>query len=269
MTPSTPLAFVADARSLVATVPGARWLDRVTVWTPADPDEFVTGEVETAVIVLAGTFDLVANGTAWPARGARAEQFAGRPMAVYLPPHTTFRVSKGSGRLLLVSARRPATGQAPTGREALATKPLLPLAGSGKAFDPTSGEWRPAETFPTAPESLPPRRFARLPVGGCVIERVFAADYKAATLCLDEVVVPAGVELALAAVPDRPPGDEMLLFVDTECEALVGTDTRVTKLHGPGAFWLAPEQFACCTVRAIDHRAYVAIAYAGKPASGS
>ncbi len=267
--PPAPLAFVADGRRLVAAVPGARWLDRIVVWTPGDPDELVTGDVETAVIVLAGTFDLVANDTVWPARGARTEPFAGRPMAVYLPPHTTFRVSNGSGRLLLVSARQPAAGPAPTGREALAKKPLLPLAGSGKAFDPTSGEWRPAETFPTAPESLPPRRFARLPVGGCTIERVFAADYKAATLCLDEVVLPAGVTLPLGEVPDRPPGDEVLLFVHSEGEAVVGTDTRVTRPHGPGAFRLSPEQFAGLAVRAIDQRAYVAIAYAGKPASGS
>ncbi|MFY9344200.1 MAG: hypothetical protein WAT39_17040, partial [Planctomycetota bacterium] len=152
-----------------------------------------------------------------------------------------------------------------TGREALAAKPLLPLAGSGKAFDPVRGEWLPAEAFPTSPESLPPRRFERIAVGACTVERVFAPDYKAATLSIDEVVVPAGATLRLADVPGRPRCDEVLLFVRTSATAQVGAD----EVRGDAAF-LSPGAGDATSIRAAtDAPVYVAIAYAGKPASGS
>lgn len=265
------LPFAGDDRLRRAQPAGTRWLDHVALWCPNDPDRLTTGAHETAVILLGGTFDLVGGGTAWPARGARQDAFTGRPMAVFLPPHTTFQVSNGRGEILLLAARQPSGRDEPTGREALASKPLLPLAGSGKAFDPTKGEWMPAETFPSAPESLPPRRFVRLEVptsgragGNAVIERVFAPDYKAATLSVDEVVLQPGQSLALRDVPARPACDEVLLFVRTECEALVGTETRISKLHGDGAFVLTPAQFDEQQVIAVDHRTYVVIAYAGK-----
>ncbi len=207
-----PLSFLGDDRLRTATVTGAHWLDHVALWRPLDPDLLVTGEHETAVLLLGGTFDLVGGGTAWPARGARKDVFGGRPMAVYLPKHTEFRTSKGLGEILLLAARQPLAREA-TGRELLAKKPLLPLAGSGKSFDPNSGEWMPAETFPSAPESLPPRRFERITVGACTLERVFAPGYKAATLSVDEVAVPAGASLALRDVPGRPASDEVLVFV--------------------------------------------------------
>lgn len=265
------LPFAGDDRLRRAVPTGARWLDQVALWCPNDPDRLTTGAHETAVILLGGTFDLVGGGTAWPARGARQDAFAGRPMAVFLPPHTTFQVSNGRGEILLLAARQPTGRDEPTGREALASKPLLPLAGSGKAFDPTKGEWMPAETFPSAPESLPPRRFQRFDVptqGGAaataVVERIFAPDYKAATLSVDEVVLQPGQSLALRDVPARPNCDEMLLFVRTEDQALVGDRTQVTNVRNDVVLRLTPAEFDAHNVGAAAGRAYLAIAYAGK-----
>jgi len=227
----------------------------------------VTGEHETAAILLGGTFDLVGGGTAWPARGARRDPFGGRPMAVFLPPRTEFRCGNGRGEILLVAARQPQRREEVTGRAAFASKPLLPLAGSGKSFDPTSGEWKPAETFPTAPESLPPRRFERIAVGACTIERMLPPDYKAATLSLDEVVVPAGGELRVAAIPGRPRCDETLLFVRAPGAARVFAGGREHSVRADAVLVVAGAGDDA-TITAVAPT-YVAIAYAGKPASGS
>lgn len=250
----TAIPFAGDGRIGTATCAGARWLRHLQLWHPANPDTTTTGDVETAVLLLSGTFDLVGGETAWPARGARSTPFAGRPMAVFLPPHTRFLVSNGSGELLLIAAGQPPTREATTGREAFAHKPLLPLAGSGKSFDPNSGEWRPAETFPTAPESLPPRRFERIGVGACVVERLLAQDYKAATLCVDEVVIPAGATLRVADVPGRPRCDEVAVFTRDER----GDRVQVTRGAGDDL-----------VIAASHGAAYVVLAYAGKGGSGS
>jgi KduI/IolB family len=258
-------ALLGDHRLMTATCAEARWLDHGRLWRPTDPDQLVTGDHETAVLLLGGTFDLVGGGTAWPARGARKDPFGGRPMAVFLPPRTTFQVSRGSGEILLIAARQPAVRDEPTGRAMLASKPLLPMAGSGKSFDPNIGEWRPAETFPTAPESLPPRRFERIPVGANTVERVFAPDYKAATLSLDEVVLAAGTTLALADLPGRPAAAEALLFVRSEGAALVD-GLPLAASDGDRVLRLDRAELERCRVQAVTGRTYLAIAYAGKGA---
>lgn len=251
------LSFAGDQRLTTAACPGARWLVHLQLWRPLDPDHLVTGDCETAAILLGGTFDLVGGATAWPARGARQDPFTGRPMAVFLPKHTEFRTSKGRGEILLIAARQPARREPPSGRDAFASKPLLPLAGSGKSFDPNSGEWKPAETFPEAPESLPPRRFERIQIGACALERIFASDYKAATLSVDEVVVPAGASFALADVPRRPACDEVALFVRRSTASGATSDTTMVL---PGlANWTLP---------ASDATTYVVLAWAGKSGSG-
>jgi hypothetical protein len=252
--------WTGDQRLRRADLPATRWGVGLQLWRPQDPDQLTTGDEETAVLLLAGTFDLIGGTTAWPARGARATPFTGRPMAVFLPPRTSFRAAHGTGEMLLVTARQPAAPAPAAGRAALAQKPLLPLAGSGKAFDPTSGEWLPAEAFPTAPESLPPRRMQRLTVGGVVVERVLAADYKAATLSLDEAVVPAGQRLDVAQIPARPHGDDLLLFVRAE-QATVQGEGGAAAVHGDAAFVPGSHRV---TVTAGPAPAYVVIAYAGK-----
>jgi mannose-6-phosphate isomerase-like protein (cupin superfamily) len=261
-------SFTGDARERTAVVPGARWLVHAKTWRPTDPDATTTGDHETAVILLGGTFDLVGNGTVWPARGTRKDPFTGRPMAVFLPPRADFRVGNGSGEILLIAARQQAVGPAPEGRDALSHKPLLPLAGSGKAFDPKTGDWLPAEAFPSAAESLPPRRFERIAVGPVTIERVFAPDYKAATLSVDEVVLQPGQELALGDVPRRPACDEVLVFVRGEGQAQIG-GTTCGGGSGDAALLVSAAAIAATTVRAVAGRCYVVLAWAGKGASGS
>lgn len=258
------LRWQGDERLRTAAATDARWLVHAQLWRPLDPDQVVTGAHETAAILLHGTFDLVGGGTAWPARGARRDPCVGRPMAVYLPPDTAFRCANGSGEILLLAARQPAAPPPATGRELLAQKPLLPLAGSGKSFDPTSGEWRPAETFPDAPESLPPRRFERLAAGSCTIERVFAPDYKAATLCVDEVVVPPAATFALADVPARPACDEILLFVRGSGARVAAPGTTAVG-DGDVALLCAGSAGDVVVTAASTCPCYVVVAWAGKP----
>lgn len=247
----TTMTFAGDERLRRAAFAATRWCAHADLWRPDDPDLLVTGDVETAVLVLSGTFDLVGGGTVWPARGARSSPFAGRPMAVFLPPHTEFRTGNGTGEILLLAARRPPAPPPPTGRLGLAQKPLLPMAGSGKAFDPTTGQWLPAEAFPTAPESLPPRRMQRLPIGELVVERVLAPDYKAATLSVDEVVIPAGKVLRIGDIPGRPRADEVLVFTR-------GADGDAAAVH------TAIDEVR---IEAGDADRYVVLAYAGKGAA--
>ncbi len=248
-----------------ATVDGGRWLAQLQLWQPTEQDQLVTGEVETAVVLLRGTFNLFGGPTAWPARGARQTPFTGRPMAVYLPPRTTFRAEHGQGEILLVGARQPAAAPAADGRAGLGLKALLPLAGSGKSFDPNSGEWRPAETFPSAAESLPPRRMERIAVGKVTVERVLAPDYKAATLSLDEVVLLADESLRLADVPGRPRGEEVLVFVRSEGTSQVTHDGITTEMTGDAVFWLpTPNGTIDLTIAAAGGRSYALVAYAGK-----
>jgi hypothetical protein len=260
------LPFGGEPRLRRASCPaGGRWLQHVELWRPHSADAVTTGAVETAVVLLHGTFDLVGGGTAWPARGARTTPLQGRPMAVFLPPDTVFQANGGNGELLLVAARQP-VAKPIEGRAALSAKPLLPLAGSGKAFDPGSGEWKPAETFPTAAESLPPRRMERIAVGAVTVERVLAPDYKAATLSLDEVVLPAAASLRLGDIPGRATADELLVFVRSEATASVGG----ARIQGDAAFLVPADAIDGLVLTAGASPAYVLLAYAGKaPGSGS
>lgn len=265
---NTP-TFLGDPRLRTASIDGARWLTHLQLWSPTGQDQLVTGDHETAVVLLRGTFDLHGGPTAWPARGARRSEYEGRPMAVYLPKHTTFRAEHGQGEILLVAAKQPAAapGTNSDGRAGLGLKALLPLAGSGKSFDPNSGEWRPAETFPSAPESLPPRRMTRLPCGALWVERVLAADYKAATLCIDEVVLQPGQTLGIADIPERPKCDELLLFVRTEGTVQLGTAGDGTPAHTARGELVFAGEAAVGTAQQItaqEGRTYVLVAYAGK-----
>jgi hypothetical protein len=264
----TPLAWTGEGRLRTAVAASAHWFSHLQLWRPGDGEEIETGDAETAALLLSGTFDLSAGPTAWPARGARTTPFEGRPMAVFLPGHTTFRAARGRGEILLVTARRPAT-PAVSGRPALSQKPLLPLAGSGKAFDPATGDWLPAEAFPDSPESLPPRRMTRFPAGSVVVERVLAPDYKAATLCLDEVVVPAGKSLRVADVAGRPRCDETCVFLRSEAAVRVTVGNRASEVRGDAVFLVPGAGDDVAVAAAATAPAYVVLAYAGKPRSGS
>ena len=234
------LAWQAEGPLLVThTAPGSR-LTKLAIARVASDLVVTTGDGESCALVVTGTFDLRGGHTQWQSRGARTEPFAGRPVAVFLPPRTEFAAGNGAGEILIVEATKPPAPQA-TGREALRQSPLLQLSGSGKSFDPTRGEWMPAESFPTAAESLPPRRIAQAQCGAVRVERVFAADYKAETLVVDEAVVQDGQVLDLSHLPLPAHATEALVYVRCDGEAIVrmsdatATIARDGVLHGKGA----------------------------------
>jgi 5-deoxy-D-glucuronate isomerase len=254
-----PLQLLDGART--ATLPSCTWLAHLSVLAIDSAAALTTGDYESCALVLAGTFDLVGGGTAWPARGARTTPTGGRPVAVFLPPRTRFVAANGTGEILLLGARQPTVPE-PTGKDALQKAPLLQMAGSGKAFDPGTGEWKPAETFPSSPESLPPRRIERLALAGCVVERVFPQDYKAATLSVDEIVLADGGTFAARELP-LPQAQECLLYVRTTGELdITAHGQRITVRGEQAVLWQgAPDQLTCT---ARGGTAYVVCGYAGK-----
>ncbi|GDY01161.1 hypothetical protein LBMAG49_04900 [Planctomycetota bacterium] len=256
---TTPLALHQGERT--AALPACRFFEWLSVLAVDGTASVITGAHESCAILLSGTFDLVGGGTTWPARGARSTPESGRPVAVFLPKQTNFVAANGQGEILRIGARQP---QAPviTGREALRMSPLLQMAGSGKAFDPTTGEWQPAETFPTAPESLPPRRIERVSIGACTVERVFAADYKAATLTVDEVQLPTGATFAPRELP-LPNATECLLYIRAIGQLLIEAGDQQTTVTGEQAvLWSGAP--SALKLSAIGGNAYVVFAYAGK-----
>ena len=195
---SVPLIDCAPGQR-AATCPG-RWFRRVLVASSAEPVEGRTAEGdESGLLLLSGTVDLEAGAGSWISRGTRPTPYQGKPVAVYLPPKTHFRASGGRSDLLLLSARRPELP--PVAEEPGRSAPLLPLAGSGKAFDRTSGSWQPIESFADSPEAILPRRITERQVEGAVLQTVFGPSYKALGLTLTEIV------LAAAGRVTVPPAD--------------------------------------------------------------
>ena len=91
----------------------------------------------------------------------------------------------------------------------------------------------------------------RLTAGETIVERVFTTDYKAATLTLDEAVVAPGQSLAIAAIPDRPPHRELVVFLRRgESDTLQFVET--------------PDAATDLVIEALDDPTYVVLAYAGK-----
>ncbi len=222
-----------------------------------------TGQGEEAcAIVLDGTFDLQAGGTRWQSRGARVDPRQGRPVAVYVPPDAEFQASGGDGSALWFSAMQPKAPPA-EGLLALRQTPLLPLAGSGKAFDPASGGWLPQESFPNAAESLPPRRIERLALGSATVERVFAAEYKAATLCVDECTIAAHSEFRWGDLPRPPAARHALLYVACEAPVVIRAMGLTVTVQGRAAVSCEGD-LADLTFATAAESAYVAIAFGPK-----
>ncbi len=253
---------VGDDR--VVRLDDSEWLREVRVLScDGRPTERRTDDVESLLLVLEGTHDLSAGSGSWLRRGLRKQRYSGRPVALFLPPETPYRTENGTGSILVFAARQPAPlASQDEPKAALSRKPLLALAGSGKAYDPASGTWKPAEAFLASAEAILPRRIERVPLdGGAVLERIIGADYKALSLCVDEVVVHPGK--AVRVRPPRPVEGypaEFALYVATEGAVDVGGRT----LHGERvvAGSGTPPQ-----VRADEGRCYCAIAYAGPKSS--
>lgn len=260
-----PLPGLGENRALA--LPASSRFSALRLFLVDGRTEHQLGDEEAVALLLSGTFDLAANGNHWGGRGARTTPLQGRPLALFLPPRASFEAC-GAGEILLLAARPAADAPDPdaaTGRAALSQQPLLPLAGSGKAFDPQRGEWRMAETFPSSPEILPPRRIDRSTVDGVAVERVFPLAYKASTLSLDELVLAPGQGFDAAALPGRPPATELLLFVRSAARVTIRAgaeeftvigDAVLLQTHEPGAprLWL----------RAGDAKCYAVLAHAGK-----
>ena len=263
-------------QALRIAIPDAQWLVELSVHDVTDQLQLKTNDEEAAVVLLSGTFDLVGGSSSWPSRGARSTPTGGRPVAVYLPPDAPFSAAASSadgGHSLLVARSRRPKAEPTKGREALSSIPLLPMAGSDKSFDPQTGEWRPAETFASAPEHLTPRRIERIEKEGAVIERVFAADYKAAAISVDEIALQPGASLSLSALPQPASAVECAIFVQSPHPVRIEHDGQTLDVSRPDgsrgfAFCAgAPTglQLHCEASGANETTAaYIAIAYAGK-----
>ena len=266
-TAPTLLVPTREGRETACTFPSSAWLSGIVrIDVHGDTGTLRTADAESVAIVLHGTLDLFAGGSAWARRGARTTPFDGRPVAVYLPPLTPYGSSDGDGALLVASVRQAPIRSLADAREALARKPLLPLLGSGKAFDPTSGEWRPRETFPDSPEAILPRRIARLTTpGGTVVERVLGLDYKARGLCVDEASLICGAPLRF--VPPQAPGypQEAALWLEVDGDLTVD-GAPVPNDGVPRALACSPD--AMPELRLERGRAYALVVWAGaKPAT--
>jgi len=232
-------------------------------------DEFQarTGDEEGCLVVLAGCHDLFAGGGSWIERGVRNAPHEGRPVVVFLPPNTPFKMEGGKGQVLRLGSRQPA---APEPEGTAGRKPLLAMAGSGKAFDPNSGEWKPQETMPNSPEALLPRRIERSVLdAGVVRERLLPVDHKARGLVADEFTVPQSACIAL----DAPGGDwaeECLVIVRPApgATAVLCTDgaEHTVTADDLGAAWAGPS--TSVEVRSEDGPTWLLWAHAGpKPRS--
>ncbi|MEM7201436.1 MAG: 5-deoxy-glucuronate isomerase [Planctomycetota bacterium] len=238
----------------------ARWITGLRVLDGAGGEiEHRTGESEeSGLVVLTGTHDLEANSGGWASRGTRATPYEGRPVTLYLPPKARLRVAGGTGELVLVSARRPEIQAAPAvePEPAPAKKPLLPLAGSNKAFDTASGSWQPIESFPDSAEAIPPRRASILTIDGVETRWVFPVDYKALGLCVFEAVLAEGQTLSLPGQRHGAYPEEWAVYCRTEGRAL---------LAGAGNLDDRAAAFGVddATLTATSGRCYVLAALAG------
>ncbi len=129
------------------------------------------------------------------------------------------------------------------------------MSGSGKAFDPKTGEWKNQEFFPSSPQALLPRHIAQDELPGAVRRRVFPTDFKSLCLSLDEIVLTAGCNTGVPAseLADYP--HEMVLYHDAPGGLVVdGLD-----VFERGCVNVTAESL----FTAIDSDAFLAIAYAG------
>jgi hypothetical protein len=260
-----PLDLSADGAVRTSRATGTAWARGVQLVRVAGTYEARTpdGE-ETLLVLLGGTLDLFAGGSSWLQRGLRDTPFSGRPCGVFLPPALGLR-AVGDGELLLISTRKPEPKPAPTKAAPAASglMGLLPMSGSGKAYDPRTGTWEMLERFPTSPEAVLPRAIETLDVAGVRGERIFGFGFKAEASCLDEFVLAPGQTLALprpSSHAGQPFGAELTVFVRSEGEATLGAAGSIA---GPGDAVFVGSAEAPYHITAARGRAYVAAAWSG------
>lgn len=191
-----------------------------------------TGDEEGCLVVLSGCHDLYAGGGSWIERGVRDAPENGRPVVVFLPPNTPFKVENGRGEVLRLGARRPPEPTGAASEDTPKKKPLLAMAGSGKAFDSESGTWTPQEQMPDSPEALLPRRIERVEGAGWVREHILPLEYKARGLVVEEIALAPGGTATLE--PDSAL-EHLVLVRSAEGTTLHGLDAAV---GGAGGLWV-------------------------------
>jgi len=264
--PYAPTDRAEDTRTSIARLDGgSSWLLSLTrVEVSGDGEPTPSPDGEGLLLVLSGTHDLYAGSGSWIRRGLRASPFEPkRPVAVFLPPNTRWQTQNGTGAVLVLATRQPELPPPETGREELGRKPLLALSGSGKAFDPLSGTWKPSEAFLTSSEAILPRRIEPVPAPeGVTHYRVLGLDYKALGLCVDEVHIEEGGQADLELPRRGSYPAEVAIHVETEGEAHVG-DAVVRVSEGPVAFRGATVP----RLAAVSGRAVFVVVYAGDKGS--
>ena len=123
----TTIELRPEGESTVATFDGDWLLEIRRHELATDPVEARTPDGESFLLVLAGTHDLYAGGGSWMQRGVRAEPFSGRPVGLFLPPSTPYKLENGTGRAIVISVRQPELPEPESPKEALSKKPLLPM----------------------------------------------------------------------------------------------------------------------------------------------
>lgn len=234
--------------------PDWQWLHCIEVVEVNGDFESQTEQVESLVILLSGTYDVLAGGGSWQARGVRSSPLDGKPVALYLPPKTRFAFQGGQGELLFVASIQPEKPVVET--EVTSEKPLLALAGSGKAYDPASGTWKRQEDFPSSPEAILPRRIEVTETDGCVIRHVMPFDYKALSLSVDEAVLRDGHGMEARTTQVAPYPAERAVYYDAAGELSIGDVT----VSGRGVL---PAIAAGTSIRAHGGDAHLVLASAG------
>lgn len=218
------------------------------------PCERRSPDGESFLLIVAGTHDIYAASGSWLQRGIRTSPWEGRPLGIFLPPNTPYRLENGTGRAIVWTARQPERPEPESPKEALSSKPLLPMAGSGKAFDPATGTWKPQEAFLSSAEAILPRRIQPIEIDGVRVERILADDYKALGLRLDEVCLEPDQSVT---IPPAGTAAEFGIYFETEGMLAIGEQV----VEGTGAIRVPGD--APPTLHARDERAYVTIAHAG------
>ena len=154
----------------------------------------------------------------------------------------------------MISSAQP--DQPASSPDTTSQKPLLALAGSGKAFDPATGEWKRQEDFPSSPEAILPRRIEVTQDGDTVTRHVAPYDYKALSLTVDECILPADQHITVTAAATAGYPAERAVYYDTQ-----GTVTiEGAALTGQG---VAPSVTPGMTIQAQGAPAHLVFAGAG------
>jgi 5-deoxy-glucuronate isomerase len=187
-----------------------------------------TGEREACIVVISGLLDIVSSHACWEAVGGRADPWAGRPDAAYLPPGTRFELRAASPRcevgICFAPARRgtsprllPAAAVVPErrghGTHERVVHPILMAAGAAESLLVTevhtpAGHWSSYPPHKHDRDALPQESYLEEtyyhridPPHGFAIQRIYTDDRS-----LDETVAVADRDVVLVPRGYHPVG---------------------------------------------------------------